>query len=91
VRGKRVMEAIAAVTDPRSSFYRLMRRENVPANELKNVAKVFDVAEIAGADPALTARRPVRSRPGPISLSRRHRARDPPDRVGEQANTTARK
>jgi predicted unusual protein kinase regulating ubiquinone biosynthesis (AarF/ABC1/UbiB family) len=30
----RVMEAIAAVTDPRSDFYRLMRRENVPANEL---------------------------------------------------------
>jgi predicted unusual protein kinase regulating ubiquinone biosynthesis (AarF/ABC1/UbiB family) len=30
----RVMEAIAAVSDPRSSFYRVMRRENVPANEL---------------------------------------------------------
>ena len=30
----RVMEAIAAVSDPRSSFYRLMRRENLPANEL---------------------------------------------------------
>ncbi|HEY1273711.1 MAG TPA: AarF/ABC1/UbiB kinase family protein [Thermoleophilaceae bacterium] len=29
-----VMEAIAAVSDPRSSFYRLMRRENLPANEL---------------------------------------------------------
>ena len=28
------MEAIAAVSDPRSGFYRLMRRENVPANEL---------------------------------------------------------
>ena len=28
------MEAIAAVSDPRSSFYRLMRRENLPANEL---------------------------------------------------------
>jgi predicted unusual protein kinase regulating ubiquinone biosynthesis (AarF/ABC1/UbiB family) len=30
----RVMESIAAVSDPRSSFYRLMRRENLPANEL---------------------------------------------------------
>jgi predicted unusual protein kinase regulating ubiquinone biosynthesis (AarF/ABC1/UbiB family) len=29
-----VMEAIAAVSDPRSQFYSLMRRENVPANEL---------------------------------------------------------
>jgi hypothetical protein len=29
-----VMEAIAAVSDPRSSFYRVMRRENLPANEL---------------------------------------------------------
>ena len=30
----RVMEAIAAVSDPRSGFFELMRRENVPANEL---------------------------------------------------------
>ncbi|HKP90772.1 MAG TPA: AarF/ABC1/UbiB kinase family protein [Thermoleophilaceae bacterium] len=29
-----VMRAIAAVSDPRSDFYDLMRRENVPANEL---------------------------------------------------------
>jgi predicted unusual protein kinase regulating ubiquinone biosynthesis (AarF/ABC1/UbiB family) len=29
-----VMAAITAVSDPRSSFYRLMRRENLPANEL---------------------------------------------------------
>jgi hypothetical protein len=29
-----VMSAIAAVSDPRSDFYDLMRRENVPANEL---------------------------------------------------------
>src|SRR2546423_7550468 len=29
-----VMRAISAVTDPRSDFYDLMRRENVPANEL---------------------------------------------------------
>jgi predicted unusual protein kinase regulating ubiquinone biosynthesis (AarF/ABC1/UbiB family) len=29
-----VMQAIAAVTDPRSGFYDLWRRENIPANEL---------------------------------------------------------
>jgi hypothetical protein len=34
IDSRRVMEAIAAVTDPRSQFYSLMRRENVPANEL---------------------------------------------------------
>jgi hypothetical protein len=34
IDSSRVMEAIAAVSDPRSSFYRLMRRENLPANEL---------------------------------------------------------
>jgi predicted unusual protein kinase regulating ubiquinone biosynthesis (AarF/ABC1/UbiB family) len=34
IDSERVMEAIAAVSDPRSDFYDLMRRENVPANEL---------------------------------------------------------
>jgi predicted unusual protein kinase regulating ubiquinone biosynthesis (AarF/ABC1/UbiB family) len=34
VDSRRVMNAIAAVSDPRSEFYRLMRRENLPANEL---------------------------------------------------------
>ncbi len=34
VDSRRVMDAIAAVSDPRSDFYRLMRRENLPANEL---------------------------------------------------------
>jgi predicted unusual protein kinase regulating ubiquinone biosynthesis (AarF/ABC1/UbiB family) len=29
-----VMRAIAAVTDPRSEFFDMMRRENIPANEL---------------------------------------------------------
>jgi hypothetical protein len=29
-----VMRALAAITDPRSGFYDLWRRENVPANEL---------------------------------------------------------
>ena len=34
IDSERVMEAIAAVSDPRSEFFRLLRRENVPANEL---------------------------------------------------------
>jgi hypothetical protein len=34
INSSRVMEAIAAVSDPRSDFYRVMRRENLPANEL---------------------------------------------------------
>jgi predicted unusual protein kinase regulating ubiquinone biosynthesis (AarF/ABC1/UbiB family) len=34
IDSKLVMEAIAAVSDPRSGFYDLWRRENVPANEL---------------------------------------------------------
>src|SRR5215216_3282946 len=34
VDSERVMRAIAAVSDPRSEFFDLMRRENLPANEL---------------------------------------------------------
>ncbi len=34
IDSNRVMKAIAAVSDPRSGFFDLMRRENVPANEL---------------------------------------------------------
>jgi hypothetical protein len=34
IDSSRVMEAISAVSDPRSDFYRVMRRENLPANEL---------------------------------------------------------
>ena len=34
VDSRRVMEAISAVSDPRSEFFRVMRRENLPANEL---------------------------------------------------------
>ena len=34
IDSQRVMDAITAVSDPRSNFYRLMRRENLPANEL---------------------------------------------------------
>jgi predicted unusual protein kinase regulating ubiquinone biosynthesis (AarF/ABC1/UbiB family) len=34
IDSRRVMAAITAVSDPRSEFYALMRRENVPANEL---------------------------------------------------------
>jgi predicted unusual protein kinase regulating ubiquinone biosynthesis (AarF/ABC1/UbiB family) len=34
VDSRRVIEAITAVSDPRSEFFRVMRRENLPANEL---------------------------------------------------------
>ena len=34
IDSKRVMDAIAAISDPRSGYYELWRRENVPANEL---------------------------------------------------------
>ncbi|HWH44984.1 MAG TPA: AarF/ABC1/UbiB kinase family protein [Thermoleophilaceae bacterium] len=34
IDSERVMRAITAVSDPRSEFFDLMRRENVPANEL---------------------------------------------------------
>jgi predicted unusual protein kinase regulating ubiquinone biosynthesis (AarF/ABC1/UbiB family) len=34
IDSRRVMEAIAAITDPRAGFYDLWRRENVPADEL---------------------------------------------------------
>ena len=34
IDSKLVMNAIAAVTDPRAGFYDLWRRENIPANEL---------------------------------------------------------
>jgi predicted unusual protein kinase regulating ubiquinone biosynthesis (AarF/ABC1/UbiB family) len=34
IDSERVMSVIAAVSDPRSEFYSMMRRENVPANEL---------------------------------------------------------
>jgi predicted unusual protein kinase regulating ubiquinone biosynthesis (AarF/ABC1/UbiB family) len=34
IDSERVMRAIAAASDPRSEYYDLMRRENVPANEL---------------------------------------------------------
>jgi predicted unusual protein kinase regulating ubiquinone biosynthesis (AarF/ABC1/UbiB family) len=34
VSSRRVMKVIESTTDPRSEFYRLMRRENVPAEEL---------------------------------------------------------
>ena len=34
VDSRLVMDSITAVSDPRSQFYRLMRRQNLPANEL---------------------------------------------------------
>ena len=42
------MEAITAVSDPRSSFYRLMRRENLPANELMGRRMEFGVLAVLG-------------------------------------------
>ena len=46
----RVMEAIAAVSDPRSEFYRLVRRENLPANEL--MGRRMETGVLRGAGPA---------------------------------------
>src|SRR2546423_254859 len=44
-----VMRAISAVTDPRSDFYDLMRRENVPANEL--MGRRMESGVLAGVGP----------------------------------------
>lgn len=43
-----VMGAIAAVTDPRSEFYDLMRRENIPANELMGRRMEMGVLAVLG-------------------------------------------
>src|SRR3989440_9977953 len=43
-----VMRAISAVTDPRSDFYDLMRRENVPANELMGRRRESGVLAVLG-------------------------------------------
>ena len=42
------MDAIAAVSDPRSEFYRLMRRENLPANELMGRRMEIGVLAVLG-------------------------------------------
>jgi predicted unusual protein kinase regulating ubiquinone biosynthesis (AarF/ABC1/UbiB family) len=43
-----VMGVISAVSDPRSDFYRLMRRENVPANELMGRRMEIGVLAVLG-------------------------------------------
>jgi predicted unusual protein kinase regulating ubiquinone biosynthesis (AarF/ABC1/UbiB family) len=43
-----VMAVIAAISDPRSDFYSLMRRENVPANELMGRRMEIGVLAVLG-------------------------------------------
>jgi predicted unusual protein kinase regulating ubiquinone biosynthesis (AarF/ABC1/UbiB family) len=43
-----VMSVISAMSDPRSDFYRLMRRENVPANELMGRRMEVGVLAVLG-------------------------------------------
>src|SRR6059058_1658479 len=43
-----VMNVMTAVTDPRSEFYSLMRRENLPANELVGRRMEFGVLAVRG-------------------------------------------
>ena len=43
-----VMEAISAVSDPRSEFFDVMRRENVPANELMGRRMEVGVMAVLG-------------------------------------------
>src|SRR3954463_405132 len=43
-----VMGVISAISDPRSDFYRLMRRENVPANELMGRRMEIGVLAVLG-------------------------------------------
>ncbi len=43
-----VMNVMTAVTDPRSEFYALMRRENLPANELMGRRMEFGVLAVLG-------------------------------------------
>src|SRR4051794_7046360 len=43
-----VMNVITAVTDPRSEFYAIMRRENLPANELMGRRMEFGVLAVLG-------------------------------------------
>jgi hypothetical protein len=42
------MGVIAAMSDPRSDFYQLMRRENVPANELMGRRMEIGVLAVLG-------------------------------------------
>src|SRR3954454_17962703 len=43
-----VMNVMTAITDPRSEFYSLMRRENLPANELMGRRMEFGVLAVLG-------------------------------------------
>ena len=43
-----VMSVISAMSDPRSDFYALMRRENVPANELMGRRMEIGVLAVLG-------------------------------------------
>jgi predicted unusual protein kinase regulating ubiquinone biosynthesis (AarF/ABC1/UbiB family) len=48
VTSEYVMSVIAAISDPRSDFYALMRRENVPANELMGRRMEVGVLAVLG-------------------------------------------
>lgn len=48
VDSRRVMDVIAATSDPRSEFFDLMRRENVPANELMGRRMEVGVLAVLG-------------------------------------------
>ncbi|HEX2161320.1 MAG TPA: AarF/ABC1/UbiB kinase family protein [Thermoleophilaceae bacterium] len=48
INSRRVMEAITAVSDPRSEFFDLLRRENIPANELMGRRMEVGVLAVLG-------------------------------------------
>jgi predicted unusual protein kinase regulating ubiquinone biosynthesis (AarF/ABC1/UbiB family) len=48
IDSRRVMNVIAATSDPRSEFFDLMRRENVPANELMGRRMEIGVLAVLG-------------------------------------------
>jgi predicted unusual protein kinase regulating ubiquinone biosynthesis (AarF/ABC1/UbiB family) len=48
IDSQRVMDAITATSDPRSEFFDLMRRENVPANELMGRRMEVGVLAVLG-------------------------------------------
>lgn len=48
IDSRRVMRAISAASDPRSEYYDLMRRENVPANELMGRRMELGILAVLG-------------------------------------------
>jgi hypothetical protein len=48
IDSRRVMDVITATSDPRSEFFDLMRRENVPANELMGRRMEVGVLAVLG-------------------------------------------